>query len=76
MINKDMVQTYKTIEATSPDYLTKKVFKFGHTVAWITTLERDDYHKEEWGKLAESKVAIYQATLILNNLKKEGWTVI
>ncbi len=75
MINKDMAQSYNIVEATSPDYLTKKVFKFGYAVAWITTLERDDYHREEWGKVSESKVALYQATLILNNLKKEGWSL-
>lgn len=68
-----MNNQYNIKELTSPDHLTKKVFKFGHTVAWITTMARDNYKIDEWGKVSETKYAIYFATTVYNNLRKEGW---
>lgn len=70
----DMNYTFK--EAIAPSQLTKKTFKFGHSKVWITTWMRDDYKREEWGKVSESSVSLYIATMIINNLKKEGWSII
>jgi hypothetical protein len=64
---------YQIIQLLSPNELTKKVFKFGNVKCWVSTWERDTYNQDDWGKLNEKDYPIYFATMLINQLRKDGW---